>query len=387
MKILWFPRLQPDINKLHLTTWRGMCSELEALGCTIKVALTGKDTENILERDCIEIYLIRKKFLRIISFWVSGYIKFIYHYFKFKPDVVILDIYSIWFSIPFVFFKNRRTVFITDERTPFFNVSAESKNILQDRLVYFYTKISYRFTQAFLDGMTVITTYFKDHIHKQFDFPLELLDVWGSGVDVNRFYPREPGNIHELSFLKDKFVLMQHGEFSDNRGILETIEAIKLIGKEDVHMLLIGEGRKKEDILQRIQELDLTDVIHVLPPRPHAIIPDYIAYCDCAVMAYPNIEYWNNNNPIKLLEYLAMGKVVICTDMWTFRDVADNEKCACYIKANDPATIADAINYCYENRRALVEWGGTGRDVVKERFTWHQQARALLDFIVRLKKI
>lgn len=386
IKILWFPRLQPDINKLHFTTWRGMCKELESLGCTIKVALTGKDNENILERKCIEIYLIRKKFFRILSFWVSGYAKFIYHYLTFKPDVVILDLYSIWFSIPLVFTGRKKSVFIIDERTPFFNVSPSSENTLQDRVIHFYTKVCYAYTRFFLDGMTVITTYFKEHIHNKYKFPLGLMDVWGSGVDINHFNSQSTGDVGELSFLKGKFILMQHGEFSDNRGILETIEAIKLIGKEDVHMVLIGEGKKKEEILERIKKLGLTENIHVLPPKPHSVIPGYISLADCAIMAYPDMEYWNNNNPIKLLEYLAMGKVVICTDMWTFRDVADNKKCAYYIKNNKPESIADAINFCYENKSLLKEWGGEGIAIVRERFTWHQQAKSLLNFIMRLQK-
>jgi glycosyltransferase involved in cell wall biosynthesis len=98
-------------------------------------------------------------------------------------------------------------------------------------------------------------------------------------------------------------------------------------------------------------------------------------------MAYPNIEYWNNNNPIKLLEYLALGKVVICSDIWTFRNVMKNSKCCCYIKNNDPKNIAAGITYCYENRDKLKTWGREGVEIVSGRFTWGRQAQELLNFI------
>jgi len=101
-------------------------------------------------------------------------------------------------------------------------------------------------------------------------------------------------------------------------------------------------------------------------------------------MAYPDIEYWNNNNPIKLLEYLAMGKVVICTNMWTFRDVIDNKKCGYYIPDNQPKTIANAINACYENRKLLDEWGKEGIEIIKKRFTWNKQAERLYKFTMHL---
>ncbi|HDH52987.1 MAG TPA: glycosyltransferase [Nitrospirae bacterium] len=124
----------------------------------------------------------------------------------------------------------------------------------------------------------------------------------------------------------------------------------------------------------------------MLPPVPYSEIPEYISYCDCAIMAYPDIEYWNLNNPIKLLEYLAMGNVVICTDMWTFNDVMGNEKCACYVKDDSPQTIAEAINYCYNNKNLLREWGKTGTEIVREKYTWEKEAGNLLDFIECLMK-
>jgi len=43
-------------------------------------------------------------------------------------------------------------------------------------------------------------------------------------------------------------------------------------------------------------------------------------------MAYTDTEYWKNNNPLKFLEYLAMGKVVICTNMKTFNTIAGDRK-------------------------------------------------------------
>jgi glycosyltransferase involved in cell wall biosynthesis len=361
-----------------------MCKELELLGCDVKIAVTGSDPENILNRERIKIFEIRIKVLRLISYWIYGYIQFIYNFIKFKPDVVILDIYSIWFSIPFIFLPNRKTVFFIDDRTPRYCRNSDRSNF-RDSIMRYYTKLSYQFCKHFLDGMTVITEYYKRFVHKNFMLPGSFIEVWGSGVDINRFSYRKTENSIKPPYLENKFVVMQHGEFSNNRGILETIEAIALINREDVKLLLIGDGTIKNDIFQKIKLLGIEDRVKVLPPVSHSEIPEYISYCDCAIMAYPNIEYWNNNNPIKLLEYLAMGKVVICTDMWTFRDVGGDKKCVYYIKDTNPRVIADAINYLYTQREFLKEWGKEGIEVVKERFTWHNHAKKILDFSKKLQ--
>ena len=386
MKILWFPRLQFDIDKLHITTWLEMCRELrQRWKYDVRIAIAGKIHDNIFSQPYIPIFIIRKKIFRLVTFWIFGYIKFIYYCLIFKPDIVILDIFTVWFSIPFSILPKRKMLMVVDNRAPFYNIIPSSQT-WEDSVMKFYTKVSYEYCRRFLDGMTVITDYYKQRVCDDFRFDPTSVGVWGSGANINIFSPDKVKVSCRPDFLKDKFVLMQHGEIGYNRGALETVEAIKLINKEEIILVLIGEGGAKNKILQKIKNYNLEKRVHFLPVIPYSEVPTYISYCNCAIMAYPNMEYWNNNNPIKLFEYLAMGKVVICTDMWTFRNVAEDKKCLYYIKQNDPETIAKAINYCYENKEYLDEWGKEGIGIVKESFTWHKQSENLLRFIDRLRE-
>lgn len=367
-----------------------MCRELEQnLCCNVKIAIAGKPTSNVFDRSYISIPIIRKKFLRILTFLIFGYLKFLYNLLTFRPQVIILDLYSIWFSIPFALISTKRALFIVDNRTPFYNLETENDTI-RDKTMKFYTKFSYWYCKAFLDGMTVITDYYKQQVCKDFGFDSHNIGVWGSGVDVDKFLPGKYKFSDRPSFLKDKFVIMQHGQISYNRGLFETIEAMSLVDKEDICFVFVGDAvagsKAKDDVFQLVKKLNLEKKIYILPPVPHKEIPVYISYSNCAIMAYPQIEYWNNNNPIKVLEYLAMGKVVLCTDMWTFSDVMGNKKCAYYIKDNRPESIAKAIEYCYENRELLEEWGKDGVEVIKEGYTWNKQAKRLLDFVKQLEE-
>jgi glycosyltransferase involved in cell wall biosynthesis len=382
MKILWFPRLQFDIDKLHITTWHEMCRELEhGWGHDIKIAIAGKPCSYAFGKSYIPVFIIRKKFFRILTFWIVGFVKFMYHCFKFNPDVVILDIYTVWFSIPFaILSKKRRMSIIVDNRAPFYDI-IPYKQTWSDKFIKLYTKFSYKYCRYFLDGMTVITDYYKQYVCNHFGFKPCFIGVWGSGANINIFSPEKVKAYTKPDFLKDKFVLMQHGEIGYNRGALETVEAIRLVNNEEIVLVLVGDGAAKLEILHKIKIFNLEKRVYFLPIIPYSEVPIYISYCNCAIMAYPNIEYWNNNNPIKLCEYFAMGKVVICTDMWTFRNAGGNRKCVYYIKQNDAKTIAKAINYCYKNKEYLDEWGREGIKIVKENFTWYKQAKNLLDFI------
>ena len=385
MKILWFPRLQFDIDKLHITTWREMCRELEQKWkCDVRIAIAGRPCNNVFDKEHISIFIIRKKFFRVLTFWIIGYAKFIYHCLVFKPDVIILDIFTVWFSMPFAILPGRKIPIIVDNRAPFYNMKPY-KPTWNDKIMKAYTRLSYEYCKRFLDGMTVITDYYKDYVCRHFKLNPLSIGVWGSGADISMFSPDKARVSYLPDFLKGKFVLMQHGEIGYNRGALETVDAIKLVNNEKIALVFIGDGGAKEEILHKIKALDLEKRVYFLPAIPYSEMPGCIGYCNCAIMAYPNIEYWNNNNPIKLFEYFAMGKVVICTDMWTFRSVGGDTKCIHYIKQNDPETIAKAINYCYEHKEYLEEWGREGIKIVKENFTWHRQAGNLLSFIEQLK--
>lgn len=386
MKMLWFPRIQFDIAKLHIATRGEMSQAIEKKGWEVKIAVTSNKRYGLdyLFNNYVIVPIIKIKYLRILSFWIIGFILFIYHYFKFNPAVVIVDIFSVWFTIPFVLFQSQKKLFIMDNRSPFYN-ELEGESPIKDKIMEIYTALSFNYCKYYLNGMAVVTKNFKNHVIKKYRFPKHLICVWENGVDIEKFSFSKFKNIEIPNLLKDKFVLLQHGAQTLNRGLLETIEAMSLINMKDIVLILIGDGPAKNEIHEKIKKYKLEKKVYVLPPVPKDEIPKYIRWCNCAIMAYPNIEYWNNNNPLKLLEYFAMGKVVICTDMWTFRHIAGDRKCVYYLKNNDSETIARAINYCYKNKEKLKDWGEEGIEIIKQEFTWDKQASKLIDFIKQLQ--
>jgi glycosyltransferase involved in cell wall biosynthesis len=81
-----------------------------------------------------------------------------------------------------------------------------------------------------------------------------------------------------------------------------------------------------------------------------------------------------------------MGKPVICTDMWTFRSVMGESRCAVYVREDSPQLIAEAILHCYRNRDRLADWGAEGRQVAEKGYSWAWQASVLTGFIGKLAR-
>lgn len=389
MKILWFPRLQFDTDRLHITTWREMAREINCAGHTLRIAVAGKNTNGDFGSNYISIPIVRVKFLRILSFWVNGFGKFVKHLIEMLPDAVILDVFTIWFGLLLLCIpRSRRPLIVVDNRTPVYIEKYQSAR--SARLMLWYSRLCFAFCRRHFDGMTVITDYYREYLARSFRFDSGRVGVWNSGVNTDRFDPALFSGTPRPDFLRGKFVLMQHGEISHGRGIFQTIEALNIIGRDDICLLLVGgvvRGEKaRQETFAEIAQADRGGRVHIVGPVSHSRIPEYVSFCDCAVMPYPKIEYWNNNNPIKLVEYLSMARPVICTDMWTFRAVMGDAPCAVYVQDNDPAKVAEAIMRCVRHRDELAAWGREGRRIALERYSWEKQAARLVDFLEALRR-
>lgn len=65
----------------------------------------------------------------------------------------------------------------------------------------------------------------------------------------------------------------------------------------------------------RLGPLSLLPNVYLLPPRPHADVPALIASLDVCLIPYRVNRFTESVSPLKLYEYLAMGKPVVATDL------------------------------------------------------------------------
>jgi len=349
-------------------------------GHSVRVAICGKPgKESSAAWVCLP--LLHLKGLRLLGFWTFGFIAFIWQMLRFQPDVVLLDVMSAGFALPFLPFC-RKTVWILDQRFPITHSSIK-RGRLRANIERSLTTFALHLARHHFDGLTVITEYFRQQLIRGVQIPQEQIAVWGSGVDPTHFFPNALIK-SRINTNPEKFVLVQHGEFSFNRGLLETVRALNEPGMEKTELILTGSGPAELTIRQAISELGLQERVH-LPLVSHADIPHLLAECDCLILPYPVDDYWNCNHPIKLAEGLAMGKVIICTPLAITRELGPDPSFLELIPDNKPSSIADGVQRCMNDPK-LAERGKSGARYIQEQGTWQIQADRLLDLIGRLRK-
>jgi glycosyltransferase involved in cell wall biosynthesis len=83
---------------------------------------------------------------------------------------------------------------------------------------------------------------------------------------------------------------------------------------ENLKLLIVGDGDAYNDLQNIVKKYDLSDKVLLVGKKPYNEIPEFLAAADiCILPSYPDEEIMQDIVPIKIYEYMAMGKPVITT--------------------------------------------------------------------------
>ncbi len=204
-----------------------------------------------------------------------------------------------------------------------------------------------------------------------------------NGVNTDTFHPEIDGsNIHGELNLEDKFVLGYSGTFGHWHGVDYLAKSMKHILQEIPHayLLLVGDGILRPEIDKIIEEDNIGENTLITGMVPYDSVPKYLAACD--VLLTPcvhNVGLDFFNSPIKLFEYMAMGKPVVATDVGQQGDVINNEMNGILCQEKSPQQIADAVVEIYNNPDLAQKISGQARKDAVEKHDWKQVAQNIID--------
>src|SRR5690606_19672105 len=126
----------------------------------------------------------------------------------------------------------------------------------------------------------------------------------------------------------------------------------------------------------------------LLPAVPLREIPQFIIDCDLPVLPFPDFMAWRVSSPIKLMEYLAMGKKALAPNIESFTDVFNEKADLIFLynsKVDDPITEI-SLNIAHIIDGSLLEnhISKDATDFVDSNYTWDEQASNLFDFCKHL---
>jgi len=172
--------------------------------------------------------------------------------------------------------------------------------------------------------------------------------------------------------LEGKKVIGFIGSFYRYEGLDLLVQAFAaLTAKEpDIVLVLVGGGEMKPELISAVQTLGLENRV-VMPGRiPHERIAGVYALID--ILAYPrySMRLTELVTPLKPLEAMAMGKVLVASDVGGHKELIQDGKTGLLFKAGDAKDLAEKIQLILKDREFEAELQKTGYSWVKQFHTW-----------------
>ncbi|OGL15641.1 MAG: hypothetical protein A3K12_13560 [Candidatus Rokubacteria bacterium RIFCSPLOWO2_12_FULL_71_19] len=296
-------------------------------------------------------------------------------------DHVILDPYTFHCAFPLDLAARLglcRTRVVLDVRSGIFHRRVRP---VSDRLGRALIRVALAYARRVFSGFTTISPMLRERLAREHGIPPGRIGIWQSGVSLGRFDPSRV-SAGRGAGLAGKFVVMHHGTLGLDRGLPETVEAMRLLRPSypDIVLYLLGDG-SEEGRLRTLVRTHGLDNVRFAPTVDHEQVPVHIQGCDVGILPLLPTPVMRSSSPLKLLEYLAMEKPVIVSRIEAFTEVLAGYPGAVFLDAVTPEAIARAIETAYRERRALSRAAVGGRRLVKERFTWERQAEEFWRFL------
>jgi glycosyltransferase involved in cell wall biosynthesis len=247
-------------------------------------------------------------------------------------------------------------------------------------------------SKKIFDGYTIVTENMKREILEQFQIRDKAVKVWTNGVNLELFDTKlyDGAKFKKTLGLGDKLVVFYHGAISADRGIIEAIKSIDLLKENypDIVLFILGTGRPYDLALidEKIKTSHLQENVLIHKPVDYSEVPKYISMSDVGLVPLPNIPDWRYQCPLKLIEYISMGKPVIITEIPANREVVGSSKFAISVPRADSDEFTKAIIYAYKNIETLRKTSLEGKLIAKERYDWTKIAQKLETFLDEFEK-
>jgi glycosyltransferase involved in cell wall biosynthesis len=226
----------------------------------------------------------------------------------------------------------------------------------------------------------VNTLYLADQVRAAYPGVEELLTLAPNGVDLERYadLPDAATARNNLG-LQEAFTIGYTGHLYEGRGISFMLE---LAGKmADARFLFVG-GRP-QDVAGRKEQARGLDNVHFTGFVSNRELPLYQAACDVFVIPYSQQVASSSGgdiapftNPLKMFEYLAVGRPILASDLPILREVL-NERNAIILSAGNAEAWLAALHDLQAHPQKAAGLARNGRATAEE-FTWEKRAQRVL---------
>jgi glycosyltransferase involved in cell wall biosynthesis len=200
-------------------------------------------------------------------------------------------------------------------------------------------------------------------------------------------------DVKKLEFLKKKlsinendFVFLFMGHLYEFAGLKEIIEYYNdelKAGKYKFKFLIIGDGGIYNSLINYVKKID-ADWVILTGRLPFFELTEYFALADLCLMSFKLNEVTKDITPVKIMEYMAMGKPVLSNKLPSvLNEIGYNNG---VIYAENQKDLLEKIGTLIIQKELLKDIGQKGYDLISRKYIWSKLIIDLKRVILELIK-
>ncbi len=239
-----------------------------------------------------------------------------------------------------------------------------------------------KFLYRHADQVVVNSPGYLQHVQSRGAARVELVP---NGTDTSMFSPEVDGASFRRSHgLGSGFVAVYAGAHGLSNDLGVVLGAAKLLlGRTDIKIVLLGDGKDKPALQAQASREGLTNLVFI-SPVPKLEVPVALSAADACIAILKPLTLYQTTYPNKVFDYMAAGKPVILAIEGVIKDVIENAGAGIPVPPGDPQALAQAIQKLADDPPLARQMGRQARIYVASHFDRSILASKLMRIMLQL---
>jgi glycosyltransferase involved in cell wall biosynthesis len=201
----------------------------------------------------------------------------------------------------------------------------------------------------------------------------DIISLAPNGCDLDLFsgdvLPWRPEGASQDDFLA--IFTGTHGAANGLNAVIDAAAELKRRHAQKIKLALVGDGREKPALMQRVADEALADYVIFLDPVPKTQLAGLMKSADLGLQILANVPaFYYGTSPNKFFDYLAAGLPVLTNYPGWVADLVTQHDCGVAITQGNASSFADAlIAMAQETDAAMLARKANAHALAKQKFS------------------
>lgn len=240
--------------------------------------------------------------------------------------------------------------------------------IIKGKLLYGLVNIFVKWVYRNVHHILVATKGFKDKVSNN-----------GTKKEKVTFFPQWAESLYTQTTISDQlpnqkipesgFKVMFAGNLGTSQALDVLVEAAEKIKEQNIQWLILGDGIKKEWMVNEVAKRGLTESFHFLGTHPVELMPSFYAKADALIISLKKAPIFSMTIPGKMASCLASGKPIIASLDGEGAEIVSTAQCGLVSASHDSQQLsANILKLSQTPKEELREMGTNAKKYFLENF-------------------